>query len=256
MTDIFCVGEMVIDFLPGKNAGEYVRHAGGAPANVAIAVSRLGFNSAIACKVGDDDFGHFLTDTLKTENVVVAGKPYTDKATTTMAFVTLKDGMKYLMTELRKDVKIDIALHCHNDFGLAVINSITGILAGAKGISTTVNGIGERAGSGIPDIYQVWENEGWPMPVVEESYNPDRTRLSLEFVKKQTIKTNDKKQTTKTESHREKIREFLTQTELASARDIAEIIGLSAERTRVILSKMDDVEPVGENRNRMYMLKK
>lgn len=94
------------------------------------------------------------------------------------------------------------------------------------------------------------------MPVVEESYNPDRTCLSLEFSKKQTIKTNDKKQTTKTESHREKIREFLTQTELASARDIAEIIGLSAERTRVILSKMDDVKPVGENRNRMYMLKK
>ena len=40
-------------------------------------------------------------------------------------------------------------------------------------------GIGERAGSGIPDIYQVWENEGWPMPVVEESYNPDRTRLFI-----------------------------------------------------------------------------
>ena len=53
-------------------------------------------------------------------------------------------------------------------------------------------GIGERAGSGIPDIYQVWENEGWPMPVVEESYNPDRTRLSLEFAKKQTIKTSQK----------------------------------------------------------------
>lgn len=52
-------------------------------------------------------------------------------------------------------------------------------------------GIGERAGSGIPDIYQVWENEGWPMPVVEESYNPDRTRLSLEFAKKQTIKTSE-----------------------------------------------------------------
>ena len=48
----------------------------------------------------------------------------------------------------------------------------------------------------------------------------------------------------------------MTQTELASARDIAEIIGLSAERTRVILSKMDGVEPVGENRNRKYMLKK
>lgn len=48
----------------------------------------------------------------------------------------------------------------------------------------------------------------------------------------------------------------MAQTELASARDIAEIIGLSAERTRVVLSKMDDIEPVGENRNRMYKLKK
>ncbi len=45
----------------------------------------------------------------------------------------------------------------------------------------------------------------------EESYNPNRTRLSLEFAKKQTIKTNDKKRTTKTEKHREKIRELLFQ---------------------------------------------
>ena len=52
-------------------------------------------------------------------------------------------------------------------------------------------GIGERAGSGIPDIYQVWENEGWSAPVVEESYNSDRTRLSLEFVKKQAKKTSE-----------------------------------------------------------------
>ena len=55
-------------------------------------------------------------------------------------------------------------------------------------------GIGERAGSGIPDIYNVWENEGWATPVVEESYNPDRTRLSLEFVKKQAIKNKHQKQ--------------------------------------------------------------
>lgn len=53
-------------------------------------------------------------------------------------------------------------------------------------------GIGERAGSGIPDIYQVWEK----MPVVEESYNPDRTRLSLEF-KKQANKTSEQNKRTK-----------------------------------------------------------
>ena len=56
-------------------------------------------------------------------------------------------GIEYLVKELIKDIDIDIALHCHNDFGLAVINSITGLLAGAKAISTTVNGIGERAGN-------------------------------------------------------------------------------------------------------------
>ena len=126
-------------------------------------------------------------------------------------------------------------------------------------------GIGERAGSGIPDIYNVWENEGWAVPVVEESYNPDRTRLSLEFTKKQTIKTNDKKQTiktndkkqtSKTEIHREKIRKYLAFNKLASAKELAIIIELSAERTRVILSKMEDIIPVGENRNRMYKLKK
>lgn len=93
------------------------------------------------------------------------------------------------------------------------------------------------------------------MPLVEESYNPDRTRLSLEFAKKQAIKTNDKKRTTKTEEHREKIREFLSQNGLSKAKDIAPIIGLSPERTRVILSKMEDVEPVGKNKNRMYKLK-
>ena len=40
------------------------------------------------------------------------------------------------------------------------------------------------------------------MPLVEESYNPDRTRLSLEFAKKQAIKTNDIKQTIKNERQR------------------------------------------------------
>lgn len=60
---------------------------------------------------------------------------------------------------------------------------------------------------------------------------------------------------TKTESHREKIRNFLTENELASARDISMEIGLSAERIRVILAKMKDVEPVGGNRNRKYKLR-
>ena len=42
-------------------------------------------------------------------------------------------------------------------------------------------GIGERAGSGVPDIYAVWESQGWMTPEIEEQYNPDRTVLTLSF---------------------------------------------------------------------------
>lgn len=45
-------------------------------------------------------------------------------------------------------------------------------------------GIGERAGSGVPDIYAVWASQGWIAPTVEEQYNPDRTILTLSFVKR------------------------------------------------------------------------
>ena len=56
-------------------------------------------------------------------------------------------GMDYLVRELKSVLNIQIALHCHNDFGMALSNSISGLLAGANAISTTVNGIGERAGN-------------------------------------------------------------------------------------------------------------
>lgn len=56
-------------------------------------------------------------------------------------------GAEYLVKEIRKDIKTGIAMHCHNDFGLAVANTISGFLGGANAASTTVNGIGERAGN-------------------------------------------------------------------------------------------------------------
>ncbi len=115
--------------------------------------------------------------------------------------------------------------------------------------------IGEHAGSGVPNIFNVWEDEGWEEPVIEESFDPDRTSLILRFVKKQAIKTSDKKQANKTDKNMEKIRWYLQKQELAKTRDIAEVLGLSVARTRVILSEMDDVEALGTNRNRTYRLK-
>ena len=57
--------------------------------------------------------------------------------------------------------------------------------------------IGEHAGSGVPNIFNVWEDEEWEEPDIKESFDPDRTSLILKFVKKQAIKTSDKKQAIK-----------------------------------------------------------
>jgi 2-isopropylmalate synthase len=42
---------------------------------------------------------------------------------------------------------VTLSVHCHNDLGLAVANSLAGIQAGADQVECTVNGIGERAGN-------------------------------------------------------------------------------------------------------------
>ncbi len=59
--------------------------------------------------------------------------------------------MKQLIEFLREKVdemnKITISVHCHNDLGCAVANSLSGVLGGAGQIECTVNGIGERAGN-------------------------------------------------------------------------------------------------------------
>ncbi len=55
--------------------------------------------------------------------------------------------MAYMVRNIKKEINLELALHCHNDFGMAVSNSIAGLLEGATAISTTVNGIGERAGN-------------------------------------------------------------------------------------------------------------
>lgn len=48
---------------------------------------------------------------------------------------------------IRKMVGIDVEMHTHNDFGMANANAIAGVLGGARFVSTTVMGIGERAGN-------------------------------------------------------------------------------------------------------------
>lgn len=56
-------------------------------------------------------------------------------------------------------------------------------------IKNKIGQVDERAGSGVPNIFNVWEDEGWIEPVIEERFDPDRTVLSLSFQKKATEKT-------------------------------------------------------------------
>ena len=48
--------------------------------------------------------------------------------------------------------------------------------------------IGERAGSGVPNIFNTLEDQGWVESIIEEQFDPDRTLLILSFNKKQAIK--------------------------------------------------------------------
>ena len=59
----------------------------------------------------------------------------------------------YIVSEITKDCSIDLQCHAHNDFGLAVANTLAGLKSGARYFHVTVNGIGERAG--MADIAQV-----------------------------------------------------------------------------------------------------
>lgn len=101
---IVSFGEMLIDFVPtvsGVSLAEapgFLKAPGGAPANVAIAVSRLGGKAAFVGKLGDDEFGHMLAGILKENGVSADGINFDQGARTALAFVTLRaDGEREFM---------------------------------------------------------------------------------------------------------------------------------------------------------------
>jgi len=93
---IYCIGELLIDFVAEKQgadlskANEFVKKAGGAPANVACAIAKLGGKSAFIGCVGKDPFGTFLLDTLDRYDVDISLAQRSDTFTT-LAFVSLAE---------------------------------------------------------------------------------------------------------------------------------------------------------------------
>ncbi|KAI8006661.1 putative fructokinase-7 [Camellia lanceoleosa] len=95
---------MLIDFVPtvgGVSLAEapaFKKAPGGAPANVAVGIARLGGSSAFIGKVGEDEFGCMLADILKRNKVDNSGMRFDPNARTALAFVTLRaDGEREFM---------------------------------------------------------------------------------------------------------------------------------------------------------------
>ena len=92
---IVCLGEILIDFVSMENgcglaeSSGFLKAAGGAPANVAAGIAKLGGKSAFLGKVGADPFGDYLIETLEACGVETRGIVRDHDARTTLAFVCL-----------------------------------------------------------------------------------------------------------------------------------------------------------------------
>jgi fructokinase len=98
---LLCIGELLIDFVSSApdvsltDAPGFLKAPGGAPANVAVAASRMGLPSGFIGKVGADPFGEFLRRTLEEADVSCDHLFASPEARTTLAFVaTRSDGKK------------------------------------------------------------------------------------------------------------------------------------------------------------------
>ena len=93
MTDILTLGELLIDLTEkdkdGNGNRNFTAYPGGAPANVAVAASRLGAKTGFIGKVGNDPFGHHLKDVLKKEKVATKGLYLSEHYQTTLAIVAV-----------------------------------------------------------------------------------------------------------------------------------------------------------------------
>ena len=98
MKPVICFGEALIDFLNTGSQEDgcltlnnYRQYPGGAPANAAVAVSRLGGKAFFAGQVGDDAFGDFLINALHTYQVDTQFVSKHPHAKTALAFVLLDE---------------------------------------------------------------------------------------------------------------------------------------------------------------------
>jgi predicted HTH transcriptional regulator len=110
--------------------------------------------------------------------------------------------------------------------------------------------IGERAGSGVPNIFNVWADEGWEEPVIEERFDPDRTVLALSF-KKKVAEKSDEKNAGKNES----ILSAMQSDKWYKASEFEVVVGVKESRIKVLLKDMTEqglIQSTGSTKGKMY----
>ncbi|EEX49518.1 aminoimidazole riboside kinase [Pasteurella dagmatis] len=91
MGKIWVLGDAVVDLIP-EGANAYLRCAGGAPANVAVGIARLGGTTGFIGRVGDDPLGRFMLQTLQQENVCTQHMSLDPQQRTSTVIVELNEG--------------------------------------------------------------------------------------------------------------------------------------------------------------------
>lgn len=95
-------------------------------------------------------------------------------------------------------------------------------------------GVGERAGSGVPELFSVWAYEDWIEPTIEEQFDPDRTILTMQFLKK----TARKKARENTLKQYEMILSMMSPEEWYQATDFMDVLQIKERRIQVLLKEL------------------
>ncbi len=126
----------------------------------------------------------------------------------------------------------------------------------------TMIAIGERTGRGIPNIFRVWREQNRMEPDISQSFDPDRTTLTLSFLpvpaENPSVKAGRSTESAVTAIKRQMIIDYLTEHIEASLKELAVYLDLDGPAVRNYLRGLMSEEIViaqGKTRNRVYKLK-
>ena len=114
MMDLIALGETIVDFISAGDSDNaqklYEVNAGGAASIVAATAKKMGAKTALIGKIGADNFGDFLENTLRKLDVNTQGLVFDPDVFTTMCFVELDEWGKpsYSFVRNRSDTKLEI----------------------------------------------------------------------------------------------------------------------------------------------------